>query len=73
MSNVIKTDVIILLGLVMALIGLLAKKFYHARGLYGGSSGKEAPLWFGRLMFILVGGIFMVTGFLELFGIIPMR
>ncbi|HEV2578617.1 MAG TPA: hypothetical protein VGU25_15540 [Acidobacteriaceae bacterium] len=73
MSNVIKTDVFILLGLLIAVIGFLGKKFYYARGLYGGSSGKETPLWFGRLMFIGVGSIFMITGFLQLFGVIPMR
>ena len=73
MSSVFKTDAIILVGAVTALIGLLGKKFYYARGLYGGSSGKQAPLWLGRLMFIAVGSIRILTGFLELFGVIPMR
>ncbi|HZQ42523.1 MAG TPA: hypothetical protein VFA99_04695 [Acidobacteriaceae bacterium] len=73
MSNVTKTDLTILIGLVAVVIGVLGKKFYYARGLYGGSPGKQAPLWAGRLMFIIVGSIFMITGFLQLFGVIPMR
>jgi hypothetical protein len=52
----------IAVGTVSLIIGVLGNKFYYARGLYGGSSGKAAPTWFGRTMFIGVGSVFILIG-----------
>ena len=65
-SDVVKTDLFILLGLAVVILGGFTQKFYYARGLYG-LSNKRAPLWAGRLIFIGVGALFMVIGFAHLF------
>jgi hypothetical protein len=56
-----KAVIISIVGFIAVVIGTLGNKFYYARGLYG-ISNKVAPLWFGRLMFIGVGTIFIITG-----------
>ena len=50
-----------IVGFVAVAIGTLGNKFYYTKGLYV-TSNKVAPLWFGRLMFIGIGTIFIVTG-----------
>ena len=50
-----------IVGLVAVAIGMLGNKFHYTKGLYA-VSNKVAPLWFGRLMFIGIGTIFIVTG-----------
>ncbi|HEX7158042.1 MAG TPA: hypothetical protein VF214_03425 [Edaphobacter sp.] len=54
-----KAAIVSIVGFIAVVIGTLGNKFY-----YGplGASNKVAPLWFGRLMFIGIGIIFIITG-----------
>jgi hypothetical protein len=55
--------VCILVGAVMTAVGILNKTFYAAKGLLGApSSDKKLPTWAGRLIFLIVGGGFLVVG-----------
>ena len=55
--------VCILVGIGATLIGFFNKTFYAAKGLLGApSSNKRIPTWQGRLIFLLVGGMFLFFG-----------
>jgi hypothetical protein len=51
-----------LVGTGAILVGIFNKTFYAAKGLSGGTSGKQIPRWQGRLIFLLVGGGFLFFG-----------
>ncbi len=60
------TDVaVVTLGLVVIVIGCTTKTFYYLKG--RGSSDKPAPIWLGRLIFIVVGSMFVLFGLGHLF------
>jgi hypothetical protein len=63
------TDVVILIMSVGAiLIGCFGKTFNYATGRTWSASGKPAPTWLGRLMFIGVGVLFLVPELVHLFS-----
>jgi hypothetical protein len=51
-----------IVGLAMIVFGILCNKFYYAKGMYGGNLGRVAPLWFGRILFIGIGTVFIIVG-----------
>jgi hypothetical protein len=56
------------IGLIWILVGVVGKDFYYSRSVFGGGpSGKKAPVWFGRLVFILVGAAFLLFSVRSLF------
>jgi hypothetical protein len=60
------TDVaVVTLGLVVIVTGCTTKTFYY--GKHAGPSDKPAPLWFGRLVSIIVGSMFVLGGLRHLF------
>jgi len=52
----------VLVGCALELIAVLGKQFYFTKGYYF-TLGKPAPLWFGRLLFALIGMGFLFLGF----------
>jgi len=60
-----KADLFILAGLGMVIAGYLTQNFYWARG-FNGASNKRAPTWAGRLLYVVIGVLFMVFGFSHL-------
>jgi hypothetical protein len=53
----------ILAGLGIMLVGVLNKTFYAGRDILAAStSSKRIPTWLGRLLFLVGGGVFLVTG-----------
>ena len=63
-GELVETDLAILFGLGAVLISFTCRTFYYGRV---GSNDKPAPLWFGRLVFLLVGILFLSAGFIHLF------
>ena len=55
-----------MIGIAGILIGCMTKTFYYIKGRFG-SSDEPAPTWFGRLIFIGVGVLFVVMGLRHLF------
>ncbi len=54
----------ILVGVVGCTVGIVNKTFYAAKGfLAAPSSDKQIPTWLGRLIFLVVGGVFLIAGF----------
>gem|GEM_PF-5159183 len=49
----------------MVIAGYLTQNFYWARG-FNGASNKRAPTWAGRLLYVVIGVLFMVFGFSHL-------
>ena len=51
---------LIIIGCTAEMIALLNKKFYWLKGWMSGD--REAPRWFGRLLFATVGALFFLVG-----------
>jgi hypothetical protein len=63
------SDVVILIMSVGAiLIGCFGETFNYATGLIWSASGKRAPTWLGRVMFIGVGVLILVPELIHLFS-----
>jgi hypothetical protein len=53
----------IVAGTSLSAFGALNKTFYAAKGGFGGAlSDKKIPTWMGRLLFLVVGGAFLLLG-----------
>jgi hypothetical protein len=58
----------IVIGSVAIIASFLIKNFYAARGIHGSAlSDKTIPTWMGRLMFCIVGGMFIFIGVMFFF------
>jgi hypothetical protein len=57
------------IGFGFFLIAIFEKNYWFGRSMGEGPFGRQAPSWFGKLAFSLAGGIFLVLGFLDLFGV----
>jgi hypothetical protein len=58
-----QATICILAGAVMTGVGIFNKTFYAAKGIRGtGFSDKKLPTWAGKLIFLIVGGVFLVVG-----------
>ena len=53
--------VAIVVGCCTEIVAALGTDFYTANGVYA-PSDKRAPTWAGRLMFAVVGAIFIIVG-----------
>ena len=56
------------IGLLGIVVGILNKRFYAATGFTGTDSGKLVERWKGRLLFLIVGALFLIVGLRNLFG-----
>jgi hypothetical protein len=57
------------IGLGCCLVAIFEKAFWFGRSMGEGPFGRQAPNWFGKLAFSLAGVIFLLFGFLDLFGV----
>jgi hypothetical protein len=57
-----KAIMAIIAGCVMIVIGFINKQFYAAKGLYGAGLGHPIARWKGRLLFLVVGIMFLCAG-----------
>jgi hypothetical protein len=60
MQSTASAIVAIGVGCIMGMIALRAKHFYWRKGWNSGD--KEAPRWVGRLLFGVIGGLFLLFG-----------
>ena len=60
--NSTKAIISITVGTVAIILGLTVKHFYAAKGAYGATSGREIPRWQGRLLFVIIGAMFVLFG-----------
>jgi hypothetical protein len=58
----------IIIGFAMIALGVTIKQFYAAKGMYGELSDKKIPRWAGRLLFIVIGTVFLLVGIAHLCG-----
>jgi len=55
----------IVVGIVLEVLALVNKRFYASKG-YGGATDKQIPRWAGRLLFAVVGALFIIAGAIHL-------
>lgn len=62
----------VLMGFVAILGSLFGTKFYYGNGEFG-YSNRPAPVRSSKVLFFVVGSIFILLGLLDLFGVIAMK
>jgi hypothetical protein len=62
-----------LMGVALLLNGILGERYTYGVDEFGTSSGTPAPKWFGRLMFISGGILFVAAAVLSELGFIRIR
>jgi hypothetical protein len=56
----------VMLGVGGCVLAAVGKEFYWVRG-WSGTSDKRAPTWFGRLLFGVIGVVFILAGLAHYF------
>jgi hypothetical protein len=59
--------ILIAAGFVCIVIVIFEKDYWLNQGIGEGPFASKAPTWFGRLVFLILGGILLTSGFLDLF------
>ena len=68
-TDVVTTDIVIVLGLISVVVGAMSNTFYYDR--YFAPNPRQAPVWVGRTTFIGLGTLLLVGGFAHLFFNFP--
>jgi hypothetical protein len=62
-----KPVISVIVGAAAILFGAFGNKFYYSKSFYGALGNKPAPTWFGRLMFIGGGIVFIAAGLFRIY------
>jgi len=57
-----KAIIALVAGMASLIFAFFCKRFYYAKGVNGVTLGRPAPRWFGRLLFGVIGVVFVVVG-----------
>lgn len=63
----VRTWLVIAVGIIFILAGLLNHRFVSQKDLYRKRlADKRIPSWFGRVLFLSIGAVFLLFGFVHL-------